>query len=225
MPAHKLPLKNFDWTSNFAYAVGVLATDGSLSKDGRHISLTSAEKEMLRLLAKCLNLKNKLSKNPMSGYSKNQAWRIQFGNVQLYNFLLQIGLSPNKTYSLGELKIPNEFFRDFLRGHLDGDGCIITYTDKYNTPKNPEYIYARLMTYFMSASKVHIQWLQNYIKDSLDIQGALLERKPKHKNHVTTWTLKFSKKESTKLLNWIYYSPSLPFLKRKYQKAKPYLYL
>lgn len=223
MPAHRLPLKDFIWTSQLAYAVGIITTDGSLSKDGRHIILTSAEKEMLRSFAECLSLKNRITKNPRGGYSKNQGWRIQFGNIQLYNFLLKIGLFPNKTYTVGELNIPDKVFRDFLRGHLDGDGCIITYEDRYNTPKNPKYIYQRLMTYFMSASKSHMEWLQGRIKKLIGITGALLERKPFQRGKVTTWTLKFSKKESIKLLNWIYYSSSVPCLKRKYEKAKPFL--
>ena len=35
------------WTSELAYAVGLLTTDGSLSKDGRHIDLTSKDVEQL----------------------------------------------------------------------------------------------------------------------------------------------------------------------------------
>jgi len=32
------------WSADFAYAVGLLTTDGSLSIDGRHINLTSKRK-------------------------------------------------------------------------------------------------------------------------------------------------------------------------------------
>ena len=34
-----------------------------------------------------------------------------------------IGLTPNKSKTLAPLAIPDEYFRDFLRGEFDGDGC------------------------------------------------------------------------------------------------------
>lgn len=57
-----------------------------------------------------------------SGETARTAFRIQFGDVNFYKFLLRIGLIPNKSKRLSDLKIPNLYFFDFLRGHLDGDG-------------------------------------------------------------------------------------------------------
>ena len=48
------------WSSNFAYALGLLATDGSLSSDGRHFDFTSNDKEQLENFMKCLNIKVKI---------------------------------------------------------------------------------------------------------------------------------------------------------------------
>jgi len=47
-----------------------------------------------------------------------------------------IGITPAKSHTINQIIIPEEFFRDFLRGHLDGDGSITVYMDKYNTYKN-----------------------------------------------------------------------------------------
>jgi len=49
-----------DWSNNLAYAVGLIATDGSLSKDGRHINLTSKDLGQIQNFAKILNLKNRI---------------------------------------------------------------------------------------------------------------------------------------------------------------------
>jgi len=224
VPKPKLPYKKFIWTSKLAYAIGLITTDGSLSKDGRHIIFTSSDRKLLETFRKCLEIQNKITNNPPSTISKKPAYRIQFGNVRLYKWLVKIGLSPNKTQKLGELKIPSKFFPDFLRGHLDGDGSVITYIDRYNTYKNPKYVYIRLMTYFMSARGEHIRWLQKKTIKLAGVKGAILKRQfPTLKNKKTIYTLKFSKKESIRLLNWIYYQPNLPCLERKYQIALPFL--
>lgn len=234
MPAHKLPDKNFRWTSELAYAIGLIATDGSLSSSGRHIAMLSSEKELLRTFCKCLNLsKEKIRQRKPTGFGVNPnrssnckpTYRVQFSNVQLYRWLTKIGLYPNKTYSLGAIKIPNKYFKDFLRGELDGDGTVFTYIDRYLTHKNPNYIYRRLYVKFASASEEHMRWLQRKIFSITGLKGALVKKKKdkRRDNSVPIWRLKYSKKESIELLNWIYYKPDLPCLKRKYEIAKPFL--
>ncbi len=217
-----MPDKDFSWTLNLAYVVGLITTDGSLSKDKRHIALTSSGIDLLKTFKKCLKLSNKITKNPSSLITKRQSFRIQFGNVQLYNWLLKIGLSSNKTFKVNKISIPDKFFPDFIRGHLDGDGSIISYTDYYNTDKNPKYIYQRLIIYLISASKKHILWLQNNIKRIKNIHGVIQIRKSPFKKNVY-YALKFSKKESIILLKRIYYKDGLPCLRRKYKIAKKFL--
>ncbi|MFZ3020148.1 MAG: hypothetical protein WA051_01335 [Minisyncoccia bacterium] len=38
---------NVRWSANFAYAIGLLVTDGNLSPDGRHISFVSRDIEQI----------------------------------------------------------------------------------------------------------------------------------------------------------------------------------
>ena len=149
---------------------------------------------------------------------------IQFGNIQLYNWLLSIGLHPNKTYDIGKIKIPDEYFPDFLRGHLDGDGSIWTYIDRWNTFKNKKYVYKRLYIRFLSASQKHILWLQTSISRLLGISGRIYERKPSRPNQKTSlWELKFAKKDSMKLIGLIYYNKNVPCLKRKRKVADDFI--
>jgi len=224
MPAHKLPDRDFEWTPKLAYVIGLIATDGCLSIDGRHIVMRSSDLQLLRAFKKCLNLSNKIVKARNERWCKKQAYRIQFGNIQLYRWLLKIGLTPRKTYTIGELKIPDQYFSDFLRGHLDGDGSVWTYEDRWNTFKNPKYVYTRLWTRFLSASKPHIQWLRKRINELLGIRGHTWERKPKRPNRTTSmWEVKFAKKDSIKLLSWIYYALNVPCLKRKRKIAEKFI--
>lgn len=215
MPKPKLPDKDFEWTSELAYAVGLLTTDGCLSNDGRHIVLRSSDKDLLQTFKRCLNLKNRIGRT-VNG--RVVSYRVQFGSVQFYRWLLKIGLFPHKTYTIGTLNIPDQYFRDFLRGHLDGDGSITVYRDSYNAVKmqNPKYVYTRLFVRFISASKKHMIWLRENIVRLLGVHGALHEsRPPADSRRVSLWLLKFMKKESLELLSQLYYDPAIPCLERK----------
>lgn len=216
MPAHKLPDKDFSWTPELAYAVGLLTTDGNLSGDGRHMTMRSSDIQLLKTFKRCLGLENKIARSKNDGWATRPSYRVQFTRTQFYRWLLKIGLFPAKTYTIAALDIPNKYFRDFLRGHLDGDGSVSTYKDCWNTFKNKKYVYTRLWVRFISASKAHIFWLRSTISKLLQISGHIWEAKPKQEYQTTSmWVLKFAKKDSIKLLKWIYYKKNLPCLERK----------
>ena len=186
--------------------------------------MRSSDTQLLQTFKGCLNLKAKIVQSQNDGWAKKPCYRVQFSNVQLYRWLLKIGLFPAKTYTIGKLNIPDQYFPDFLRGHLDGDGSVWSYEDRWNTFKNPKYVYTRLWTRFLSASKPHIQWLRKRIIKLLGIRGHTWERKPKRLNRTTSmWEVKFAKKDSIKLLSWIYYSPDVPCLKRKRKVADKFI--
>lgn len=70
------------WSPEFAYAIGLLTTDGNLSKDGRHLEFASKDFELIQIFKKCMTLKNvKASKK---GNGDKRYFRIQFSNIRLY---------------------------------------------------------------------------------------------------------------------------------------------
>lgn len=210
------------WTPNLAYAVGLITTDGCLSKDGRHIDFTSKDSGLIYTFKDILGLKNKIGLKS-SSTSNKMYYRIQFGNVNFYKFLLRIGLTPAKSKTLGALKIPDKYFTDFLRGHLDGDGSIITYVDNNNHYLGRTYTNQRVYIYFISVSRNHIDWLHSQIIRLAHIKGSIQCKPHKNKDYLPMWVIKIAKKESIKLLKWIYYQPNLPALKRKSILAKQIL--
>ena len=110
------------WSPGLAYVVGIIATDGNLSPDGRHINITSKDEEMVQTVKKLLRLENKIGKKAR-GYSNDKKYFVfQFGDINFYEFLISIGLMPAKSKILKAVDIPSLFFRDFLRGCIDGDG-------------------------------------------------------------------------------------------------------
>lgn len=69
------------WSKNLAYAIGLIATDGCLSKDGRHIELTSKDLEQIANFKKILNSDNKIG-TKKSYYNPNRKYyRLQLSNV------------------------------------------------------------------------------------------------------------------------------------------------
>lgn len=212
MSRKKLPDKFFAWTPNLAYAVGLIVTDGCLSPDGRHIHLTSKNIDQLETFKTCLQKNAKIG---IVGNKKTICYRVQLGDIQFYNWLLKIGLTPNKSRTIGKIDIPDAYFRDFLRGHLDGDGTITIYTDKYNTFKKEKYVYERIFLRFISAGKTHIEWLQAKIIENVGAIGKIHNVIPKKENRATLYVLKFGKKESLNILSKIYYSDTIPALRRK----------
>src|SRR3989344_2292778 len=102
------------WSAEFAYAIGLIVTDGCLSSDGRHISFVSKDKEQINNFMQCLNLKVKIGTT--AGYKNKKVFRVQFGDVIFYRFLQNIGLSQAKSKILDRIDVPNKFFFDFLRG-------------------------------------------------------------------------------------------------------------
>lgn len=217
----KAPKKQFNWSPKLAYVVGLLATDGNLSKDGRHITFRSSDIEQIQTFKKCLCLHNIIgASKPTVSPNRRICYRLQFSDVQFYKWLLKIGLSPAKTYTLGRIDVPDLFFRDFLRGHLDGDGGITTYYDYYNIYKHPDYQYFRIFIRFISVSQKHMLWLRKTIDKLTMLKGDLCELHPVGGHKVSMWQLKFMKKESMKLIPWLYYAKDIPTLKRKRQKAE-----
>lgn len=195
------------WSANFAYAVGLITADGSLSRDGRHIDFTSKDLEQVENFCSILRLHNKIGLKSREKVSQSNLryFRVQFGNTKLYKFLLSIGLTPCKSKTIGPLKIPKGYFKDFLRGCLDGDG----YTTSFWDSVYPNSF--RLYTGFVSASRVYIEWLSSQILDLYGLKGHLClsgKRFP-------FYQLKFSKYESLELLKKIYYKPNLICLSRK----------
>lgn len=200
------------WSPELAYAIGLIATDGWMSGDGRHLAFVSKDIEQLKNLKKCLNLKVKIGIHKSGRKADiSPCHRLQWGDVTLYNFLLNIGLMPNKSKMLGEIAVPDKFFFDFLRGSFDGDGSFYSY---YDSRWKSSFMY---YLSFTSASKAHIVWLRESLRKFIGVTG--------HTTHVgregqKVFNLRYAKKEAFKILQLTYPNSNVTCLSRKRLKIE-----
>jgi len=197
-----------NWSPELAYVVGLLTADGSLSKNGRHIDFTSKDRCLVELYLKCLGISDISIGEKKSGKVRtNLCYRAQFGDVLFYSWLTKIGLSPNKSLSIGSLKIDKDYFFDFVRGEWDGDGTI--YISKDKRWQNSYLVSIG----FASGSTLFLEWLQKEINARLGTTGHIhVGKRAKH--------LRYARKDSRKLFDAMFYKNRLPHLPRKFAKAQ-----
>lgn len=102
--------------SDLWYIIGLIVTDGNLSKDGRHICITSKDENLLKSVRASLNLNIKIGKKARDREQEKKYSILQFSDVVFYQYLLNIGLKPKKSLILEKISVPNIYFKDFLNG-------------------------------------------------------------------------------------------------------------
>jgi hypothetical protein len=189
-----------NWNSDFAYAIGLLATDGNLSKDKRHIDFTSKDMDQILNFKRIMKPDVKVSTKKSGKGTIYQ--RVQFSDVKLYKFLVSIGLNPNKSKTIERVLVPDRFFADFLRGCFDGDGCSYSYWDRRWRSSFMLYVV------FASASRKFLKWMKDKLYELFKVTGTI-------KGRESALQLVYAKFDSIKLAKTMYYSNSVICLKRK----------
>lgn len=196
------------WSPAFAYAIGLLTSDGNLSPDGRHITFTSKDEELARHFITALNINGQhIGKKASGSVSSKKYFVVQFSDVLFYRFLLSIGLMPNKSLVLREVTVPDEIFSHFVRGLFDGDGTTYSYWDKRWRSSHMVY------TGFASASPIFLRWLQKKIAEFYGIRGAISA----YQGHRAE-QLVYAKKASKVLASTMYAGAGGLLLSRKHLK-------
>lgn len=204
--------ERLQWSPEFAYIVGLIASDGNLQLDSNEVRITSTDREIADLYCAALGLRphdilpvNWGNPNAVEVYLRierrppyKEQYHIIFSDHVYRARLEAIGLTPNKSKTLAPLAIPDEYFRDFLRGEFDGDGC-------WSGERHAKRKYA--LGIFTSGSRVYLDWLHETIQRMVGIKG-----------HIYKIDLRFEGKHAEKLGEFMYYTPDVPCLSRKRNK-------
>jgi len=205
-----LPL---EWSETMAYVVGLMAADGCLWSDTRHLSFDSNDRQLVETFLACIGRKN--CYRTVKTRAGNDHFQAVFGDVEFYRWLLPVGLAPRKSLTIGALRVPKEFIASLARGLFDGDGHVANFIHAPTRAAAPNYRYERLWVYFNSGSRTHLEWLGAQLKSQLDLDSYLDVQKARpHKNEF--YRLKLGNGASRRMLAAFYANPVAPRLERKW---------
>lgn len=203
------------WSPVMAYAVGLMATDGCLVNTGRHLSFGSSDEALVQTFLNCLG--RQATYQTLTTETGAPYFRCQFGDIRFYEWLQGVGLCQRKSLVLGAIAVPDALLLDLARGLLDGDGSVINYWYD-GSGKARGRRYEGLLTRFISASRMHIEWLHAALLRTTGIRGAV---SPPATEGVC-WTLNFAIGGSMSLLPLLYPREDVPKLDRKWSVWKAY---
>lgn len=206
------------WSSDMAYAVGLIATDGCLVTGRKRLQFGSSDRELVELLLRCLQRPARIRVELTQ--LGNPYYRTQFGAARLYEWLLTIGLTPRKSLTIGPIDVPAEFLVPLARGLLDGDGTITNKSYRADTSGRAGYRWEYLQTRFVSASHRHLEWLEAQLRAVLGVCGYL-QRVHQADGRVIS-ELRYGKRASLVLLPTLYNDASSPRLTRKFEVWRAY---
>lgn len=200
--------------------MGLIATDGCLYGDGRHIAFTSKDEGLMRTLLSLVDRAHIRYRRFESEYG-GWAFRGQFSHAALYRWLLAIGLMPRKSLVLGGIDVPDEHLMPLVRGLLDGDGTVYTLIHHPTLRTYRNYTYERLWTFFSSGSRRHVEWIHARLACVLGISGYIdVLKQEDHENPL--YRLKYGNRASRVLLPAMYADQNVPRLERKWRKWAGY---
>lgn len=193
---------------NKAYIIGLLYADGCnhYDKGVLSLSLKEEDKHILDEINILLHNKKPLFFKNLNDKNKNfhNQYSINLFSKHLCNLMNDYGLVPRKSLILTFPSWLNkDLYRHFIRGYVDGDGCIY-----WNSKTNSSSV-------SMVGTESFLMNVANILRDN----GIVV----KISNNHNIKELKTTSRENTvKLITFLYYNVNLK-LKRKYKNVKSYL--
>lgn len=194
-------------TNNKAYILGFIAADGYVGNTIK-IGLHSKDREILEKIIIDVGIKNINIKDKLVFNSFNKKLTpisiLSFGIKEMIFNLNNLGFNKNKTISFEFPNIEKQYYLDFIRGYVDGDGS-------FTRDKNNRY------SFTLEGTKEFLLFIKKFFEDSYNIKfNTDLYKRFNTDN--CCYTLRASGKNNViKLLDLLYKDSEL-YLERKYNK-------
>ena len=182
------------WSSDMAYVLGLWFADGCIYRERMFdITLHSKDKYILKKISEKLGYEGDLY-----DYVDRQSCRLNFSCVVIYNDIVSLGGKECKSCDIQFPQVPEEYLPDFIRGYFDGDGSVMSLKNN------------RLNSAFTCGSKQFLDDLLKILKDKAGIEGGSYD--------ISSKSLRFGKRDTLKLGDYIYKNNPELFVLRKRKK-------
>ena len=186
--------KNID-TPEKAYFLGVLCSDGSIRKNVFYLKLKDSDVVYkLKDALECA-YKVRVCTSPYECYILSVYCQ------EMCNDLISLGCTPNKTRTLQLPKLPEYLYSHFVRGYIDGNGCI-------RVGAFP----SKDMLDIATASSVFAEQLKAVIEPHANHVGITKEKR------YDVWHVRCAGKQVKSILDWVYSDSDNVCMQRKYFK-------
>lgn len=202
--------KNKDYfytqSSNMAWLLGFLASDGCVRKDRNEIKigLSKVDKEILEKIKQELQIENAISEYVTAeGF---ESVTLQWTCKEHKEELAKYSIIPEKTFKLKPpYALDKKYWIDYIRGYFDGDGSV-------NLIHNKEQLSLRWQV--CSATPEILQFIVDYLYEEFHIPKVNIQtqKRPNHELYVIQYST-----NATKSIYNILYTPNSLFLNRKKQ--------
>lgn len=192
-------------TSSKAYILGFLYADGYVNERKYiiQVGLHKKDTSVLEFIQKELN-----TVTPIREQKNGNV--LYLNSKQLVLSLVKLGCHQAKTFTLKfptEEQVPSEFLSHFIRGYIDGDGCIYNHKRKKTT------------SVLITGNNYFINELNNQLINILKLESGKLKE---HSKSIGISVLSFHKRKTVTLLKNYLYKDASFFLERKYEKFLTY---
>lgn len=215
---HKVNEKFFDkWNSEMAYVLGFFCADGNMDDcsymRAKYVKFSNTELELIKIVKKAMGSEH-VVRVELPKANEKMKYILRMGSHKLYFALGKLGMHPHKSLTLKFPSVPKKYLADFVRGYLDGDGCVSI----EQIGKGAKRHIRRLLVIFTSGSREFLWGLM------VAVNGACNLSKNVVYNSHRSLQLRYSTRDGLKILYWLYKdaAPGL-FLKRKFDKFISYL--
>jgi len=202
-----------NWSSKMAYVLGYFCADGCMfvnSGGSKYISFVSIDRELLEKIKWILKSIHKIKPKRQDRPNCKPTFWMQIGCKEMYSDIENLGLSSKKEHRLRLPDVPPAYFRHFLRGYFDGDGCI---SYGYYKRKNRKSKVLLITVKFASSSEKFLAEIKDSLRRFALLQGGCITRGDGCKYLV------YSRNDSRRLFGYLYDKiDDGIYLKRKYNK-------
>lgn len=199
-------------SSDMAWLLGFLASDGNISKNGNkiRIELSIVDKEILEKIKEVVGIENpiRIREDKRGFVFASLEWSCSEHKKDLEKY----NIVPKKTYILSPpTKLNEKFYIDYIRGYFDGDGTINL---------NSSHGRKSLRWGICGASKPVLEWIIKVLENEYNIPAINIHKDSSHEKNF--YSFAYSTISARKIYNILYTENSL-FLKRKKEKYEKLL--